>query len=81
MTVTNVKVAALGILFLFAVSMKGEHLPAVGLCNTGLTPASAFTGCTTSVPVTPLNPETGGSSVDGNWQIASPYPSAPYYGP
>jgi hypothetical protein len=28
--------------------------------------------------VTPVNPESGGSSVDGNWQLASPYPSALY---
>ncbi|MGA2740011.1 MAG: hypothetical protein ABSG65_21555 [Bryobacteraceae bacterium] len=54
-------------------------IPATGLCNTGLTPAAALpAGCTTSALVTPVNPESGGSSVDGNWQLASPYPSAPY---
>lgn len=28
--------------------------------------------------VTPVNPESGGPSVDGNWHLATPYPSAPY---
>jgi hypothetical protein len=28
--------------------------------------------------VTPVNPTTGGPSVDGNWQLATPYPSASY---
>jgi hypothetical protein len=28
--------------------------------------------------VTPLNPESGGTSVDGNWELATPYPSAGY---
>jgi hypothetical protein len=28
--------------------------------------------------VTPVNPESGGSSVDGNWRLATPYPSAAY---
>jgi hypothetical protein len=49
------------------------------LCNTGLTLASPLPiRCTTSVPVTPVNPQSGGSSVDGNWQLATPYPSAAY---
>ncbi|MGO4882765.1 MAG: hypothetical protein ACLP59_18390 [Bryobacteraceae bacterium] len=43
-----------------------------GLCNTGETPASS-SGCT-GVLVTP-NPEGGGPSRDGNWQLAYPYPS------
>jgi len=53
-------------------------VPASGLCNTGLTPASPLpAGCSTSTPVTPVNPSSGGRSVDGNWQLATPYPS-PY---
>jgi hypothetical protein len=56
-----------------------QTIPATGLCNTGLTPASPLpTGCTTSTLVTHVNPESGGSSVDGNWQLATPYPSASY---
>jgi hypothetical protein len=52
-------------------------IPASGLCNTGLTPASPLpAGCATSTLVTPVNPESGGTSVDGNWQLATPYPSA-----
>jgi hypothetical protein len=54
-------------------------IPATGLCNTGLTPASPLpTGCTASTLVTPVNPGSGGSSVDGNWQLATPYPSGSY---
>ena len=54
-----------------------QTIPATGLCNTGLTAASPLpTGCTTSTPVTPVNPQSGGPSVDGNWQLATPYPSA-----
>ena len=56
-----------------------QTIPATGLCNTGLTPASPLpTGYTPSTLVTPVNPESGGSSVDGNWQLATPYPSASY---
>ena len=52
-------------------------IPAAGLCNTGLTTSSPLpAGCTTSRLVSPVNPESGGSSVDGNWQLATPYPSA-----
>jgi hypothetical protein len=56
------------------------HIPATGLCNTGLTPASPLLqgGCKSSTLVTPVNPESGGPSVDGNWQLATPYPSVPY---
>jgi hypothetical protein len=57
-----------------------QTIPATGLCNTGLTPASPVTGCTTSTLVSPVNPISGGPSVDGNWQLASPYPSAPFNG-
>jgi hypothetical protein len=47
------------------------------VCNTGLTFASPPpVGCTSSVLVTPINPETGGTSVDGNWELATPYPSS-----
>jgi hypothetical protein len=52
-------------------------IPATGLCNTGLRPASPLpTGCTSSTLVTPVNPQSGGTSVDGNWGLATPYPSA-----
>lgn len=43
-----------------------------GLCNTGET-AKTATGCT-GVLVTP-NPPGGGPNLDGNWGLASPYPS------
>ena len=59
-------------------ALSAQKIPAVGLCSTGLTPASPVTGCKTSTPVTPLNPPTGGTSVDGNWQLATPYPTEPY---
>ncbi len=72
-------VALLGLSFLFAVMMApAQEIPAAGLCNTGLTPASSITGCTASTPVTPINPSGGGPSVDGNWQLAAPYPSASF---
>ena len=58
-------------------ALDQTHIPATGICNTGLTPASPLpAGCTTSTLVTPVNPDTGGTSVDGNWQLATPYPSA-----
>ena len=54
-------------------------IPARSLCNTGLTPKSlTIEGCNTSTPVTPINPVDGGPIVDGNWDIAVPYPSVPY---
>jgi hypothetical protein len=44
-------------LLLSAAAAAQTHIPATGLCNTGLTPASPLpTGCTTSTPVTPVNP-------------------------
>lgn len=55
-----------------------QTIPAAGLCNTGLARASPIDGCATSALVTPVNPISGGTSVDGNWQLATPYPSAPY---
>jgi hypothetical protein len=61
-----------------AAALAQTRIPATGLCNTGLTPpASPAEGCKTSTPVTS---DSGGPSVDGNWQLAAPYPSAPYYG-
>jgi len=33
---------------------------------------------TASTLVTPVNPQSGGPSVDGNWELATPYPSAPW---
>jgi hypothetical protein len=55
-----------------------QTIPVTGLCNTGLTPADPTTGCINSVLVGPPNPHTGGSSVDGNWELATPYPSRAY---
>jgi hypothetical protein len=64
---------------LFSTVALAQTIPATGLCSTGLTPASPLPiGCTTSTPVTPVNPDSGGTSVDGNWQLATPYPSASY---
>jgi hypothetical protein len=69
----------LSVLLLSSAAVAQTTIPATGLCNTGLTPASPLPiGCTTSVPVTPVNPQSGGTSVDGNWQLATPYPSASY---
>jgi hypothetical protein len=66
-------------LLLSSAAVAQTSIPAAGLCNTGLTPASPLpTGCTTSTLVTPVNPQSGGTSVDGNWQLATPYPSASY---
>jgi hypothetical protein len=66
-------------LWLAMAAAAQTHIPATGLCNTGLTPASPLPyGCATSIPVTPVNPTSGGPSVDGNWELAVPYPSVPY---
>jgi len=66
----------LSVLLLSSAAVAQTHIPATGLCNTGLTLASPLpTGCTTSTLVSPVNPESGGPSVDGNWQLATPYPS------
>jgi hypothetical protein len=55
------------------------QIPANGICNTGLTlKAPPLVGCTTSTLVNPINPLDGGSIVDGNWDLAEPYPSVPY---
>jgi hypothetical protein len=62
-----------------AAAAAQNNIPATGLCNTGLTPAGPPPyGCATSIPVTPVNPLSGGPSVDGNWQLAAPYPSVAY---
>lgn len=64
-------------LVLLLSSAAVAQIPATGLCNTGLTPASPLpNGCTTSTLVTPVNPQSGGPNVDGNWGLATPYPSA-----
>lgn len=75
---THVK-TILAVLLLSTAATAQTHIPATGLCNTGLTPAGPLPkGCTTSTLVTPVNPQSGGPSVDGNWQLATPYPSAAY---
>jgi len=69
-------------LLLSTAAAAQTHIPATGLCNTGLTPAGLLLrDCATTTLVTPLNPESGGPSVDGNWELATPYPSAPYNQP
>ena len=80
MKVQLAKAALLSLSLSLPVAVLSAQIPAAGLCNTGLTAASSLpgVGCTTSVPVTPVNPATGGPSVDGNWQLASPYPSGDY---
>ena len=66
---------------MLAVTAAGQ-IPVTGVCNTGLTKASPVPeGCATSTLVTPANPIEGGDSVDGNWQLASPAPSAAYNEP
>ncbi len=53
------------------------QFPATSLCNTGLTPKDLSPeGCFASTPVYPINPADGGPIVDGNWNLAVPYPSA-----
>jgi hypothetical protein len=74
--------ACVTLLFISAIGAAQTGIPAAGLCNTGLTAASPLAaGCTTGSPVTPVNPESGGPSVDGNWELAIPYPSVPYNRP
>ena len=66
-------------LLLITLAAGAQTVPVTGLCNTGLTKASPFPkGCSTTTFVSPVNPETGGTSVDGNWQLATPYPSGEY---
>ncbi len=65
------------ILLLF-VSFAHAQNPNRGPCNTGRTPTTGpMYACSATTLVSPINPQDGGSIVDGNWQIASPYPSAP----
>jgi hypothetical protein len=79
LTITTQVQSILAALLMSAAAAAQTHIPATGLCNTGLTPASPLPkGCITSALVTPVNPESGGPSVDGNWQLATPYPSAAY---
>lgn len=58
---------------------NAQRVPATTLCNTGLAPEiPPPQGCTTSTLVSPINPVDGGPIVDGNWDLAVPYPSVPY---
>jgi hypothetical protein len=55
---------------------------ATGFCDTGLTQkAPQPAGCLDSKLVNPINPQSGGPIVDGNWELAYPFPSAPYTQP
>jgi hypothetical protein len=79
MRLSNISVPALLFCTGIATAQVRSPVPATGLCNSGLTAKGLPpTGCLKSKPVTPLNPQTGGSSTDGNWELASPYPSAPF---
>ena len=63
---------------LFATFANAQTIPSTSLCNTGLTHKSLPPqGCTTTTLVTPINPIDGGPFVDGNWELAEPYPSVP----
>jgi hypothetical protein len=56
----------------------GLPVPNASLCNSGRTPKGLPPGgCLKTVLEAPLNPLTGGSTIDGNWELAAPYPSKP----
>ncbi len=58
------------------------QIAATTLCSTGRTPKSiSAAGCLLTVPVSPVNPVDGGPIVDGNWDLAVPYPSRPAHVP
>jgi len=63
--------AVSGMLLLAATAAAQSQPP----CNTGYKPATGT--CGTLWPNGSYNPETGGSAVDGHWQLATPYPSSP----
>ena len=73
--------------FLVAVNLllspaANAQFQATSICNTGLTRKSIPpVGCLSSTLVTPVNPLPGGPSVDGNWELAVPFPSAGYTDP
>ena len=59
------------------VNAQGLPVPTASLCNSGRTPKGLPpTGCLATALVSPVNPMTGGSSIDGNWELATPYPTA-----
>jgi hypothetical protein len=69
---------AFGLLLVWTISQAVAQIPAVSLCNTGLTPRLLPpASCSSSPLVFPINPPEGGPIVDGNWELATPYPSVP----
>lgn len=67
------------VVMLSATFADAQTVAATSLCNTGLTAKSVPPkGCTTSTLVTPINPLDGGPFVDGNWELAEPYPSVSF---
>ncbi|WP_180541028.1 hypothetical protein [Nevskia soli] len=59
-----------------------QDVPSTAFCNTGRTekPVS-LAGCLATELVSPINPVDGGAIVDGNWLLATPYPTATYTAP
>jgi hypothetical protein len=59
-----------------------QVVPSTAFCSTGYTekPDSRL-GCLNTALVSPINPYRGGPIVDGNWLIATPYPTAAYTAP
>ena len=54
----------------------GLPVPNASICNSGRTPKGLPPGgCLNTVLSVPVNPATGGSTIDGNWELAAPYPS------
>lgn len=68
-----------GALCLFPASLRAQKIETLQLCNTGRT-AKALPpdACLATELVSPINSEGGGPIVDGNWDIAVPYPYGSY---
>ncbi len=65
--------------FLIPAHLTAQKIATTQLCNTGRTPKSAPPdACLSTTLVSPINPYVGGPIKDGNWKLATPYPSAPY---
>jgi len=61
-------------------SASAQKIETLQLCNTGRTAkAEPPDGCLKTELVSPINPEGGGPIVDGNWDLAVPYPYGTYY--
>jgi hypothetical protein len=68
-----------GALCLSPASLRAQKIETLQLCNTGRT-AKALPpdACLATELVSPINSEGGGPIVDGNWDIAVPYPYGSY---